>query len=47
MAPYNLLERTRLFSLAVLELRRKLPRTPEAQEGAEQLRRAANAVRLN
>ena len=47
MAPRNLLERTRLFSLAVFRFCRKLPRTKEAQEPGDQLRRAANAVRSN
>ena len=47
MPPYDLLERTRLFSLAVLAFCRRLPRTEEAQEAAGQLRRAANAVRSN
>ena len=47
MPPYDLLERTRLFALAVLALCRRLPSTPEADEAARQLRRAANAVRSN
>jgi four helix bundle protein len=47
MAPRDLLERTRLFALAVVRFCRLLPGTDEAQEAAEQLRRAANAVRLN
>ena len=47
MAPRDLFERTRLFSLAVVRFCRLLPSTDEAQEAAEHLRRAANAVRLN
>jgi four helix bundle protein len=47
MPPRDLLERTRLFALAVLTLCRRLPRTDEAQEAAYQLRRAGNAVRSN
>jgi four helix bundle protein len=47
MAPCELLERTRLFALAVLALCRTLPKTDEAQEVARQLRRAANSVRNN
>jgi four helix bundle protein len=47
MAPRNLLERTRVFSLAVVKFCRRLPRTKEAQEAAGQLRRAANSVRSN
>ena len=47
VALLDLLERTRLFSLAVLEFCRQLPDTREAQEAAGQLRRAANSVRNN
>ena len=47
MHPWDLRERTRLFALAVLHFCRELPRTAEAQEAAEQLRRAANSVRMN
>jgi four helix bundle protein len=47
MAPRDLLERTRLFALAVLEFCRQLPPTREAQEAASQLRRAANSTRSN
>ena len=47
MPPRELLERTRLFALAVLALCRTLPKTDEAQEAARQLRRAANSVRNN
>jgi four helix bundle protein len=45
--PHDLTERTRLFSLAVLEFIRRLPDTAEAREAASQLRRAANSVRAN
>ena len=45
--PRDLSERTRLFSLAVLEFVRRLPDTAEACEAASQLRRAANSVRAN
>ena len=47
MAPYALLERTRLFSIAVANFCRRLPRTAEAQEAARQLRQSANSVRSN
>ena len=47
MAPRDLLERTERFSLAVFNFCRKLPPTKEAQEPADQLRRAANGVRMN
>jgi four helix bundle protein len=47
VAPRDLVERTRLFALAVLTFCRRLPRTPEAAEAGGQLRRAANAVRSN
>jgi four helix bundle protein len=47
MAPRDLVERTRLFALAVVGFCRKLPATDEAQETARQLRRAANSVRSN
>ena len=47
MAPRDLFERTRLFALSVLTFCRRLPETCEAQEAAEQLRRAANSVRSN
>ena len=47
MPPRDLIERTRLFALAVTEFCRLLPHTDEAQEGARQLRRAANSVRSN
>ena len=47
MPPRDLVERTRLFALAIILFCRKLPRTPEAQETASQLRRSARAVRNN
>ena len=47
MPPLELLERTRLFSLAVLRFVRNLPDTAEAREAGGQLRRAANALRSN
>ena len=47
MPPRDLIERTRLFALAVLRFCRALPPTREAQEAAGQLRRAANSVRSN
>ncbi len=47
MPPRDLVERTRLFALAVVAFCRRLPATDEAQEAAGQLRRAANSVRAN
>lgn len=47
MTTPDLLERTHVFALAVLKFCRRLPRSPEAQEAATQLRRAANSVRSN
>lgn len=47
MPPRDLLERTRLFALAILKFCRDLPPSAEAQEVARQLRRAANSVRAN
>ena len=47
MPPHDLVERTRLFALAVIAFCRRLPPTGEAQEAAGQLRRAARAVRGN
>ena len=47
MPPFDLIERTRLFALAVLKFCRKLPQTREAQEAAGQLRRAATSTRSN
>jgi four helix bundle protein len=45
--PWDLIERTRDFALAVLQFCRNLPATSEAQEAASQLRRAANSTRSN
>jgi four helix bundle protein len=47
MPPWDLIERTRDFALAVLKFCRLLPATDEAQEAARQLRRAANSTRSN
>ena len=47
MPPWDLLERTRLFALAVVTFCRRLPSTSEAQEVAKQLRRAASSTRAN
>ena len=47
MPSRDLLERTRLFALSVLNFCRRLPHTQEAQEAAGQLRRAAHLVRSN
>jgi four helix bundle protein len=47
MPPHDLLQRTRLFALAVLAFCRKAPRTSEAQEAVTQLRKAANSTRSN
>lgn len=45
--PRDLIERTRLFALAVLDFCQKAPNTDEAREAAEQLRKSANSVRSN
>jgi four helix bundle protein len=47
MPPRDLVERTRLFALAVVAFCRRLPNTNEAQDTARPLRRAACAVRSN
>jgi four helix bundle protein len=47
MPPRDLVERTRLFSNAVRNFCRQLPRTDEAREAASQLRRAATSMRWN
>jgi four helix bundle protein len=47
MAPRDLIDRTRAFSIAVVRFCRTLPKTDEAQEAARQLRRAATSVRSN
>jgi len=43
----DLLERTRLFALAILSFSRKAPQTKETQEAIEQLRKSANSIRSN
>ena len=45
--PWDLIERTRCFALAVLKFCRQLPSTSEAQEAARQLRRSATSARSN
>lgn len=47
MPAQDLLERTRLFALAVRSFCQALPLSDEAQEAARQLRRAGNSVRSN
>jgi len=47
MPPWDLIERTRLFALAVTKFCRRLPGTSEAQEAGSQLRRAATSARSN
>jgi len=47
MPPRDLQERTRLFALAVTKFCRTLPKTDEARDEGDQLRRAARAVRRN
>ncbi len=47
MPPWDLMERTRRFALAVLQFCRRFPHTDEAQEAASQLRRAATSARSN
>jgi four helix bundle protein len=47
MPPYDLIKRTRRFSLAVLAFCRKAPKTEEAAEPIRQLRKAANSLRSN
>jgi four helix bundle protein len=47
MPPPDLIDRTRLFALAVLDFCGRAPRSPAVQEAASQLRRAANSVRSN
>jgi four helix bundle protein len=47
MAPWDLIQRTRVFALEVLKFCRRLPSTGEAQEAAGQLRRAATSTRSN
>jgi four helix bundle protein len=45
--PRDLIERTRLFALAVVRFLRTLPKTDEAREASKQLRKAANSARSN
>jgi four helix bundle protein len=45
--PWDLIERTRDFALAVLTFRRQLPAAAEAQDAGRQLLRAATSVRSN
>ena len=47
MPPRDLIERTRLFALAVVRFLRTLPKTDEAREASKQLRKAANSTRSN
>jgi four helix bundle protein len=47
MSPRDLIERTRLFALAVRAFCRKAPVSDEAQEAIKQLRKSANSVRSN
>ena len=47
MPPWDLIERTRCFALAVLKFCRRLPATREAEEAGSQLRRAATSTRAN
>lgn len=47
MPPRDLLERTRLFALAVLAFCRRAPDTKEVQEAVVQLRKSANSLRSN
>jgi four helix bundle protein len=47
MPPRDLIERTRLFALAVVRFCRTLPRTDEARETAKHLRSSANSTRSN
>jgi four helix bundle protein len=47
MPPWDLIERTRDFALAILKFCRRLPATDEAQDAGRQLRRAATSARSN
>ena len=47
MPPRDLIERTRLFALAVRAFCRKAPSSDESQEAIKQLRKSANSVRSN
>src|SRR3982751_2488821 len=45
--PLDLIDRTRMFAVAVTKFLRTLPATDEARDAARQLRRAANSTRSN
>ena len=45
--PWDLRERSMAFAVAVIRFCRTLPRTPESQDIARQLRRAASSVAAN
>jgi four helix bundle protein len=45
--PWDLVERTRAFALAVLTFYRRLPANTEAQDAGRQLLRSATSVRSN
>jgi four helix bundle protein len=47
MPPRDLIERTRLFALAVRAFCRRAPQSDESQEAIKQLRKSANSVRSN
>ena len=47
MPPWDLVERTRGFALAVLAFYRRLPANTEAQDAGRQLLRSATSVRSN
>src|SRR5262245_53442516 len=47
MPPRDLIERTRLFALAVRAFCRKAPQSDESQEAIKQLRKSAHSVRSN
>jgi len=47
MPPWDLIERTHDFALAVTKFCRRLPDTKEAQDAGRQVRRAATSVRSN
>ena len=47
MPPRDLIERTRLFALAVRAFCRRAPKSDESQEAIKQLRKSANSVRSN
>src|SRR4030095_12687902 len=47
MPARDLIERTRLFALAVRAFCRRAPKSDESQEAIKQLRKSANSVRSN